>query len=208
MWPTLYGPGKFSPEYWRRVVKRWRDGQEFPEWVVPDPPPGFIRVKWYSQFEELGCEDGELEANIPLESTGYLNLTRIENLWGIDRCIPIDPWRMKRFNPGSPHLLSPIAIECLKDTQGAIRLIEEVTAPVKRLRAVRWRVIRFFRDCEDVPFVLGFLFLIAVFFVIRLLFYRDLWFGLWNLGANALVPPHSFLLAINLDVKFSSPSAA
>jgi hypothetical protein len=40
VWPTIYGPGKFSPKYWRRVVEKWRDGREFPEWVVPDPPPG------------------------------------------------------------------------------------------------------------------------------------------------------------------------
>lgn len=40
MWPTVYGPGKLSPEYWKRAMKRWRDGQEFPEWVVPNPPPG------------------------------------------------------------------------------------------------------------------------------------------------------------------------
>ena len=47
----------------------------------------FIRVKWYSQIERLDCEDGELETNIPLEPSGHLNLTRIENMWGIDRCI-------------------------------------------------------------------------------------------------------------------------
>jgi len=47
----------------------------------------FIRVKWYSQFERLDCEDGELEANVRLEPNGCLNLTRIENMWGIDRSI-------------------------------------------------------------------------------------------------------------------------
>lgn len=47
----------------------------------------FIRVKWYSYFERLDCEDGELEANVPLEPNGCLNLTRIENMWGIDQCI-------------------------------------------------------------------------------------------------------------------------
>ena len=47
----------------------------------------FIRVKWYSRFERLDCEDGELEANVPLESNGCLSLTRIENMWGIDQCI-------------------------------------------------------------------------------------------------------------------------
>jgi len=30
------------------------------------------------------------------------------------------------FEPRLPHLLSPIAIECLKDTEGAIRLIGKV----------------------------------------------------------------------------------
>jgi hypothetical protein len=40
MWPTVYGPGKLSPKYWKRVMKRWQDGREFPEWVIPDPPPG------------------------------------------------------------------------------------------------------------------------------------------------------------------------
>ena len=49
--------------------------------------PRFVRVKWYSHFERLDCEDGELEANVPLESNGCLNLTRIENMWGIDQCI-------------------------------------------------------------------------------------------------------------------------
>ena len=49
--------------------------------------PRFIRVKWYSRFERLDCEDGELEANVPLDSSGCLSLTRIENMWGMDRCI-------------------------------------------------------------------------------------------------------------------------
>lgn len=40
MWPTLYGPGKLSPAYWKKTMKRWKDGREFPEWGVPDPPSG------------------------------------------------------------------------------------------------------------------------------------------------------------------------
>ena len=40
MWPTVYGPGKFSPKYWQKAMKRWRDGQEFPDWVLPHPPSG------------------------------------------------------------------------------------------------------------------------------------------------------------------------
>lgn len=40
MWPTLYGPGVFSPEYWRNIMKKLRSGQNFPEWALPDPPPG------------------------------------------------------------------------------------------------------------------------------------------------------------------------
>ena len=39
-WPTVYGPGIFSPEYWRRAVKRWRDGEKSLEWALPDPPSG------------------------------------------------------------------------------------------------------------------------------------------------------------------------
>ena len=39
-WPTLYGPGKFTSEYWRRTARRWRDGEKFPEWALPDPPSG------------------------------------------------------------------------------------------------------------------------------------------------------------------------
>lgn len=131
---------------------------------------------------------------------------------------------MKKFQPGLPHLLSPIAIECLKDTEGAIRLMgkilvwfitiwrltivcpfsEEVTVPVQRLRAVRWRVIRFFRDCEDVPFVFGLLFLITVFVMLRLLFGCSLHFGFldWAGNLDALVPSQPFL-PVDMGGKFS-----
>lgn len=34
------------------------------------------------------------------------------------------------FEPRLPHLLSPIAIECLKDTEGAIRLIGKIAVLV------------------------------------------------------------------------------
>ena len=46
---------------------------------------------------------------------------------------------------------------------------EEVSEPVERLRAVRWRVIRFFRDCEDVPYDMGIFFLVVVIVILRLL---------------------------------------
>ena len=39
-WPTLYGPGMFTLEYWKRTVRRWKDGEELPEWALPDPPSG------------------------------------------------------------------------------------------------------------------------------------------------------------------------
>lgn len=39
-WPTVYGPSKFSLEYWRRAVKRWRDKEKLPVWALPDPPSG------------------------------------------------------------------------------------------------------------------------------------------------------------------------
>jgi len=39
-WPTLYGPGKFTKEYWRRIVRSWRDGEILPEWALADPPSG------------------------------------------------------------------------------------------------------------------------------------------------------------------------
>ena len=66
---------------------------------------------------------------------------------------------------------------------------------MQRLRAVRWRVIRFFRDCEDVPIILGLLSCIAVCSVLWLL--ATLWFGTiswnWVPGLDALVPPKQFL---------------
>ena len=39
-WPTLYGPGQFTLEHWRRAVRRWIDGEKMPVWVLPDPLPG------------------------------------------------------------------------------------------------------------------------------------------------------------------------
>ena len=39
-WPTVYGPGTFTPEYWRRAVRRWKDGEILPEWALDDPPSG------------------------------------------------------------------------------------------------------------------------------------------------------------------------
>ena len=39
-WPTVYGPGKFSPKYWRKAMKRWWNGESLPEWAMPDPPTG------------------------------------------------------------------------------------------------------------------------------------------------------------------------
>jgi len=109
---------------------------------------------------------------------------------------------MKIFEPRSPHLLTPIAIECLKDTEGAIRLIgkirgrfimiwrltivcpfpEEASEPVQRLRAVRWRVIRFFRDCEDVPYELAIISVAIAFLILRLAFGGGPGLGSWNLA--------------------------
>ena len=39
-WPTIYGPGVLTLEYWRRTVRSWGDGEKFPEWALPDPPSG------------------------------------------------------------------------------------------------------------------------------------------------------------------------
>ena len=126
---------------------------------------------------------------------------------------------MKPFEARLPHLLSPIAIECLKDTEGAIRLIgkipflsvririlcltivcpftEEVSEPVQRLRAVRWRVIRFFRDCEDVPILLGLFFCVFVISTIWLLLGYSFGFQSWDWSTSLdfLVPPQSFSAA-------------
>ena len=67
---------------------------------------------------------------------------------------------------------------------------------MQRLRAVRWRVIRFFRDCEDVPIILGCLSCVAAFSVLWLLV--TWWFGTtswnWVQGLDALIPPKQFLV--------------
>jgi hypothetical protein len=55
---------------------------------------------------------------------------------------------------------------------------EEVSEPVQRRRAVRWRVIRFFRDCEDVPIILG---LVSFVFVVTII-----WLFLsWSYGSES-----------------------
>ena len=118
-------------------------------------------------------------------------------------------------------MLSPIAIECLRDTEGAIRLIgkvpvwfvkirrltivypfsEEISEPVRRLRAVRWRVIRFFRDCEDVPYVLGLFAFAVVFSILRLLFGHSVGLGSWDWATSSDAP--TFSRHLDLENEFS-----
>lgn len=74
---------------------------------------------------------------------------------------------------------------------------EEVSEPVRRLRAVRQRIIRFFLDYEDVPYVLGLLVLTPLFVILWLFFGRALHPGSWALhkSLDTLAPFHLFLAA-------------
>lgn len=114
-----------------------------PEWALSAPPAGYVRVqaphsktlndprhvrvKWYSLWERLDCKGGELEANVLLEPNGDLDLIKIQNMWGMDKCVAVNPWRMKRFESIQEDTLTSLAIHCLKDDEGAIRIIGMMT---------------------------------------------------------------------------------
>jgi len=160
-WPSIYGP--ISTRWWASMVSTCSGKDVLPEWALPAPPAGHIRVKWYSLWERLDCKGGELEANVSLEPNGDLDLTKIQHMWGMDKCVAVNPWRMKRFEPTQEDTLTSLAIHCLKDDEGAIRIIEEPSERVKKIRNIRWSVIMFFRECRDVPYVIALLLILTLF---------------------------------------------
>ncbi|KAJ7095778.1 hypothetical protein B0H15DRAFT_827033 [Mycena belliarum] len=65
-----------------------------------------------------------MSADIPLCSSGGLDLGSVKRQWGLETCLPVDPLRWKPFRPTYPHYLSAIAVAVLSQNQGCIKFIE------------------------------------------------------------------------------------
>ncbi|KAJ7928011.1 hypothetical protein B0H13DRAFT_2311875 [Mycena leptocephala] len=91
----------------------------------PPPPPGYVRVHFYSHLYKIYDKSPpDLAADIPLCRYGGLDLDIVKRQWGLETCLPVDPLRWKPFQPTHPNYLSAVAIEVLSYGQDCIKLIE------------------------------------------------------------------------------------
>ncbi|KAJ7147077.1 hypothetical protein C8R43DRAFT_1011754 [Mycena crocata] len=91
----------------------------------PPPPPGYVRVQFYSHLYRIyDMSPPDLIADIPLCRSGGLNLDAVKRKWGLETCLPVDPLRWKPFQPTHSNYLSAVAIQLLSHGQGCIKFIE------------------------------------------------------------------------------------
>ncbi|KAF7365053.1 hypothetical protein MVEN_00376500 [Mycena venus] len=89
------------------------------------PPPGYVRVHFYSHLYRIYDKSPpDLAADIPLCRSGGLDLDVVKRQWGLETCLPVDPLRWKPFQPTHPDYLSAVAVEVLSHGQGCIKVIE------------------------------------------------------------------------------------
>ncbi|KAI6116048.1 hypothetical protein F5141DRAFT_975422, partial [Pisolithus sp. B1] len=105
---------------------QWRKSIQLPH----TPPERHVRVYLFLEWQE-GRDDKELldnllylKADVPLEPTGKLSLLRIREMWGLEKCVPIDQCRRMAFKSAHSDYLSPIAIGVLADENGVLKLFE------------------------------------------------------------------------------------
>ncbi|KAF7365094.1 hypothetical protein MVEN_00380700 [Mycena venus] len=102
--------------------------------VPSPPPPGYVRVHFYSHVYQIYDKSPpDLAADVPLCRSGGLDLDVVKRQWGLETCLPVDPLRWKPFLPTHPDHLSAVAIEVLSYGQGCIKVIEEPTASHRTL---------------------------------------------------------------------------
>ncbi|KAF8231543.1 hypothetical protein L208DRAFT_1362156 [Tricholoma matsutake] len=89
------------------------------------PPPGYVRVQFFMSLDMIKYvgRKPSLEADLPLEPTGEFDMKRVRELWGLEKCVPIDPVRWKVFEPVSDRI-SPLAVMTLSAHYNALRFIE------------------------------------------------------------------------------------
>ncbi|KAJ6588726.1 hypothetical protein B0H19DRAFT_1100866 [Mycena capillaripes] len=91
----------------------------------PPPPPGYVRVHFYSHLYRIfDRAPPDMAADVPLCRSGGLDLEVVKRRWGLETCQPIDPLRWKPFEPTHPNYLSAVAIELLSYGEGCIKVIE------------------------------------------------------------------------------------
>ncbi|KAF8891887.1 hypothetical protein BD779DRAFT_1513669 [Infundibulicybe gibba] len=94
--------------------------------VLPPPPPGYIRIHYYTGLDRIMQDlPPEIEANMPLDRDGGLRLQKVNDLWGLEECLPIDPMRWEIFESRFKGRLSPLAVKILSERQGCIQFIEK-----------------------------------------------------------------------------------
>ncbi|KAJ3833263.1 hypothetical protein EV361DRAFT_947998 [Lentinula raphanica] len=79
----------------------------------PPPPPGYIRVRFYSHIYKIRHEMlPDMEDDVQLTG-GYLDLRNVSRLWNLEHCVPIDPERWIPVYPANEVWLSPLAMNVL-----------------------------------------------------------------------------------------------
>ncbi|GLB42447.1 hypothetical protein LshimejAT787_1104620 [Lyophyllum shimeji] len=136
--------------------------RKFVQQLQTEVPPGHVRVRFFLKIDATRGFKAkpDLEAVLPLEANGELDLTRVKRLWGLETCAPIDPVRWKVVEPGRPERLSALAVHNLLEFYGAINVIEpavcEATLKKREMRdnlrpkveAIRPRVDGLLRHVE------------------------------------------------------------
>ncbi|KAJ7274071.1 hypothetical protein C8J57DRAFT_1314510 [Mycena rebaudengoi] len=106
-----------------RVTEKQR--QLILEPTVPPPPPGYVRVQFYTHlFKIYDRSPPDIVSDIPLNRSGGLDLISVKRLWGLETCLPVDPLRWKPFQPTHTNYLSAVAIRVLSEGEGCINFIE------------------------------------------------------------------------------------
>ncbi|KAI6168658.1 hypothetical protein EDD17DRAFT_633677 [Pisolithus thermaeus] len=123
---ALFGPSIFCRTPQEHLEYQWRKNIQLPR----TPPERHVRVYLFLEWQE-GQDDKELldnllylKADVPLEPTGKLSLLRIQEMWGLEKCVPIDQCRRMAFKSAHSDYLSPIAIGVLADENGVLKLFE------------------------------------------------------------------------------------
>ncbi|KAF7288977.1 hypothetical protein MIND_01414300 [Mycena indigotica] len=90
-----------------------------------DAPPAHVKVQFFLlRYKVSHNLRPDIQAIIPLESSGSLSLFNVMKMWGLETCVVIDSDRMRLGFSSDPNYLSAATVKILIDRYGCIKLIE------------------------------------------------------------------------------------
>ncbi|KAI0343587.1 hypothetical protein BDW22DRAFT_1356048 [Trametopsis cervina] len=118
-----------------------KDGVTAYQPYIDQPPalPGRVRVKLYHDFDVL-YRDSVLCVDIPLGSSGELDLKLVQRRWNLQNCFVVDSNRLQFFEPEVPGILSSLAVRLLMDNHFWLRVIERPSPGRIAARSIRYSI--------------------------------------------------------------------